>query len=48
MADVVISFAVQLKELNTEGYEVILVTSGAVGLGRQRLRYRRLVNSRLI
>ncbi|KEH23002.1 delta-1-pyrroline-5-carboxylate synthase isoform X2 [Medicago truncatula] len=35
----------QLKELNTRGYEVILVTSGAVGLGRQRLRYRRLANS---
>ncbi|KAF7845453.1 delta-1-pyrroline-5-carboxylate synthase-like isoform X2 [Senna tora] len=35
----------QLKELNTQGYEVILVTSGAVGLGRQRLRYRRLANS---
>ncbi|KAI4356520.1 hypothetical protein L6164_000538 [Bauhinia variegata] len=35
----------QLKELNTLGYEVILVTSGAVGLGRQRLRYRRLANS---
>ncbi|XP_019448549.1 PREDICTED: delta-1-pyrroline-5-carboxylate synthase-like [Lupinus angustifolius] len=35
----------QLKELNSEGYEVILVTSGAVGLGKQRLRYRRLANS---
>ncbi|CAJ1801117.1 unnamed protein product [Sphenostylis stenocarpa] len=35
----------QLKELNVKDYEVILVTSGAVGLGRQRLRYRRLVNS---
>ncbi|XP_058729203.1 delta-1-pyrroline-5-carboxylate synthase-like isoform X3 [Vicia villosa] len=35
----------QLKELNLQGYEVILVTSGAVGLGRQRLRYRRLSNS---
>ncbi|OIW07499.1 hypothetical protein TanjilG_14445 [Lupinus angustifolius] len=35
----------QLKELNTNGYEVILVTSGAVGVGRQRLRYRRLSNS---
>ncbi|KAF1895630.1 hypothetical protein Lal_00041911 [Lupinus albus] len=35
----------QLKELNTNGYEVILVTSGAVGVGRQRLRYRRLANS---
>ncbi|KAM5556522.1 hypothetical protein ABKV19_024083 [Rosa sericea] len=35
----------QLKELNTQGYEVILVSSGAVGLGRQRLRYRKLINS---
>ncbi|XP_010263774.1 PREDICTED: delta-1-pyrroline-5-carboxylate synthase isoform X1 [Nelumbo nucifera] len=35
----------QIKELNSRGYEVILVTSGAVGVGRQRLRYRRLVNS---
>ncbi|CAJ1801151.1 unnamed protein product [Sphenostylis stenocarpa] len=35
----------QLKELIDKDYEVILVTSGAVGLGRQRLRYRRLVNS---
>lgn len=38
----------QLKELNSRGYEVILVTSGAVGLGRQRLRYRRLANSRFL
>nr|ANU05021.1 delta-1-pyrroline-5-carboxylate synthase 1 [Manihot esculenta] len=36
----------QIKELNSEGYEVILVSSGAVGIGRQRLRYRKLVNSR--
>ncbi|XP_021295632.1 delta-1-pyrroline-5-carboxylate synthase [Herrania umbratica] len=35
----------QIKELNSQGYEVILVSSGAVGIGRQRLRYRRLVNS---
>ncbi|KAL6131524.1 hypothetical protein ACLB2K_069899 [Fragaria x ananassa] len=35
----------QLKELNTQGYEVILVSSGAVGLGRQRLKYRKLINS---
>nr|AGW30209.1 P5CS [Nitraria tangutorum] len=35
----------QIKELNTQGYEIILVSSGAVGLGRQRLKYRRLVNS---
>ncbi|KAK8688853.1 hypothetical protein V6N13_087591 [Hibiscus sabdariffa] len=37
----------QLKELNSQGYEIVLVTSGAVGLGRQRLRYRKLVNSSL-
>ncbi|KAL2539925.1 Delta-1-pyrroline-5-carboxylate synthase B [Abeliophyllum distichum] len=35
----------QIQELNSQGYEVILVTSGAVGVGRQRLRYRRLINS---
>ncbi|KAK7387420.1 hypothetical protein VNO78_28216 [Psophocarpus tetragonolobus] len=35
----------QIKELNSLGYEVILVSSGAVGLGRQRLRYRKLINS---
>ncbi|KAL2932361.1 Delta-1-pyrroline-5-carboxylate synthase 1 [Bienertia sinuspersici] len=35
----------QLKELNNDGYEVILVTSGAVSAGRQRLRFRKLVNS---
>ncbi|KAK7817620.1 delta-1-pyrroline-5-carboxylate synthase [Quercus suber] len=35
----------QIKDLNTQGYEVIVVSSGAVGLGRQRLKYRRLVNS---
>ncbi|KAL7147742.1 hypothetical protein ABFS83_06G127100 [Erythranthe nasuta] len=35
----------QIHELNDMGYEVVLVTSGAVGVGRQRLRYRKLVNS---
>ncbi|CAH8360414.1 unnamed protein product [Eruca vesicaria subsp. sativa] len=35
----------QLAELNSDGFEVILVSSGAVGLGRQRLKYRQLVNS---
>ncbi|XP_061353720.1 delta-1-pyrroline-5-carboxylate synthase-like isoform X3 [Gastrolobium bilobum] len=40
-----LALGMQLKELNTQGYEVILVTSGAVGVGRQRLRYRRLANS---
>ncbi|KAM0922764.1 hypothetical protein ACQ4PT_005944 [Festuca glaucescens] len=38
----------QVKELNFQGYEVILVTSGAVGVGRQRLKYRKLINSRLL
>ncbi|KAE9455585.1 hypothetical protein C3L33_12510, partial [Rhododendron williamsianum] len=35
----------QLEGLNAQGFEIILVTSGAVGAGRQRLKYRRLVNS---
>lgn len=35
----------QIKDLNSSGYEVILVTSGAVGVGRQKLRYRKLVHS---
>ncbi|XP_031273980.1 delta-1-pyrroline-5-carboxylate synthase-like [Pistacia vera] len=35
----------QIKELNSQGYEIVLVSSGAVGLGRQRLKYRRLINS---
>ncbi|XP_031380815.1 delta-1-pyrroline-5-carboxylate synthase [Punica granatum] len=39
------SLCEQVKELNSQGYEVILVSSGAVGSGRQRLRYRKLVNS---
>ncbi|XP_058109447.1 delta-1-pyrroline-5-carboxylate synthase-like isoform X2 [Magnolia sinica] len=39
------SLCEQLKDLNCRSYEIILVTSGAVGVGRQRLRYRRLINS---
>ncbi|XP_052175141.1 delta-1-pyrroline-5-carboxylate synthase-like [Diospyros lotus] len=35
----------QLERLNSQGYEIILVTSGAVGAGRQRLKYRKLINS---
>ncbi|XP_061343567.1 delta-1-pyrroline-5-carboxylate synthase-like isoform X2 [Gastrolobium bilobum] len=35
----------QIKELNSLGYEIILVSSGAVGIGRQRLRYRKLIHS---
>ncbi|GFP86355.1 delta-1-pyrroline-5-carboxylate synthase [Phtheirospermum japonicum] len=38
----------QIHELNSQGYEVILVSSGAVGVGRQRLRYRRLINSSFV
>ncbi|KAF3327420.1 delta-1-pyrroline-5-carboxylate synthase-like protein [Carex littledalei] len=36
----------QLQELNSQGYEVILVSSGAIGVGCQCLRYRKLLNSR--
>lgn len=32
-------------ELNALGYEVIIVTSGAIGVGKQRLKKRKLVNS---
>ncbi|AQK86399.1 delta-1-pyrroline-5-carboxylate synthase-like [Zea mays] len=35
----------QVKEINALGYEVIIVSSGAVGVGKQRLNYRKLVNS---
>ncbi|KAD3640114.1 hypothetical protein E3N88_29337 [Mikania micrantha] len=35
----------QLQTLNSQGFEVILVSSGAVAVGRQRLRYRKLVHS---
>ena len=38
----------QIQALNSEGFEVILVSSGAVGAGRQRLRYRKLINSRYL
>ncbi|GAV64970.1 AA_kinase domain-containing protein, partial [Cephalotus follicularis] len=31
--------------LNSQQYEVILVSAGAFGLGRQRLKHRKLVNS---
>lgn len=37
--------ALQVKEINALGYEVIIVSSGAVGVGKQRLKYRKLVNS---
>ncbi|MCO5586272.1 hypothetical protein L7F22_040211 [Adiantum nelumboides] len=35
----------QVKELINRGLEVIVVTSGAVGIGRQKLRYQKLINS---
>ncbi|KAI5054422.1 hypothetical protein GOP47_0030684, partial [Adiantum capillus-veneris] len=35
----------QVKELISRGLEVIVVTSGAVGIGRQKLRYQKLINS---
>lgn len=35
----------QIKKLSSLGHEIILVSSGAVGLGRQRLRYRKLIHS---
>jgi len=38
----------QVKELMSEGKEVILVTSGAVGVGRQKLRHQRLMNSSFV
>eukprot|EP00253_Pinus_taeda_P000983 PITA_00983 len=39
------SLCEQVKEMISEGFEVLLVTSGAVGVGRQKLRYQRLINS---
>jgi glutamate 5-kinase len=38
----------QVKELMSVGIEVILVTSGAVGVGRQKLRHQRLMNSSFV
>jgi delta-1-pyrroline-5-carboxylate synthetase len=35
----------QVKELISDGKEVIFVTSGAVGVGRQKLRHQRMMNS---
>ncbi|KAK9055527.1 hypothetical protein SSX86_026611 [Deinandra increscens subsp. villosa] len=35
----------QLEKLNSRGFDIILVTSGAVGAGRQRLKYRKMINS---
>jgi len=42
------SLCEQVKELMSLGLEVILVTSGAVGVGRQRLRHQRLINSSFV
>ena len=33
-----IFLAMQVMELNALGYEVIIVTSGAIGVGKQRLK----------
>lgn len=41
------SLCEQVKELMNDGIEVIIVTSGAIGVGRQKLRYQRLMNSSL-
>ncbi|KAL6503725.1 Delta-1-pyrroline-5-carboxylate synthase [Orobanche gracilis] len=38
----------QIRELNSQGYEVVLVSSGAVSVGRQRLRYRKLIHSSFV
>lgn len=46
LIDLFLIETIQLEGLNSQGYEIILVTSGAVGAGRQRLKYRRLINSR--
>lgn len=35
----------QLEKLDSLGFGIILVTSGAVGAGRQRLKYRKLINN---
>ncbi|ESW13837.1 hypothetical protein PHAVU_008G230300 [Phaseolus vulgaris] len=35
----------QIKQLNSLEYDIILVSSGAVGIGRQRLRFRKLIHS---
>ena len=35
----------QIEALVSEGREVILVTSGAVGIGRQKLRFQKLMRS---
>eukprot|EP00250_Pteridium_aquilinum_P012578 c20812_g1_i2 orf=325-2550(-) len=39
------SLCEQVKELISKGMEVIIVTSGAIGIGRQKLRYQKLMNS---
>ncbi|KAM7261808.1 hypothetical protein ACFE04_020885 [Oxalis oulophora] len=38
----------QIKDLNTHGFEVIFTTSGVVGCGQQRLRYHRLVKVSIV
>ncbi|KCV73217.1 hypothetical protein, variant [Fonticula alba] len=41
------SLCEQIAAIQQQGHQVILVTSGAVGLGRQRLRFQQLLNSSL-
>lgn len=42
------SLCEQLKHLNDQEHEVILVTSGAVTVGRQKLKLRRMLNSSFV
>eukprot|EP01018_Ginkgo_biloba_P020122 Gb_09657 [translate_table: standard] len=42
------SLCEQVKDLMDEGVEVIVVTSGAVGMGQQRLRQQRVMNSSFV
>ena len=34
-----------MEALSRRGFEIILVTSGSVGIGRQRLRYQQILNT---
>ncbi len=41
------SLCEQIEDLLADGVEVILVSSGAVGVGRQKLRYQKMIHSTL-
>jgi glutamate 5-kinase len=41
------SLCEQVEDLLSDGIEVILVSSGAVGVGRQKLRYQKMIHSTL-